>query len=91
MASNQQIISDLRLIKEADQSLYFLTVFKEVPFIYKARSESIQGDSVRLISKHETIAALKSGVQVRVLGSDHSVALPNCYPGEPGQLRGGMT
>ena len=71
MASNQQIISDLRLIMETDHSVDLLNLFKGVPFICKAKIHSIDGDVVQVKTPDPAIVCVRNEKQTRVLGSDY--------------------
>ena len=71
MASNPQIISDLKVIMEMDQGLELLSTYKGVPFVCKAKVENIQDDLVRLHSKDYSLLCLALDAQAKVLGSDY--------------------
>ena len=71
MASNQQILSDLRLIMEAGHALELLTNYKGVPFICKAKIEAIDSESISLQAQDATMVCLLNEKQIRVLGSDY--------------------
>jgi hypothetical protein len=71
MASNQQIISDLRLIKETEHELELLATYKGVPFICKARIEHIDDDLVRIKTADPAMVCLEKDMHTRVLGSDY--------------------
>lgn len=71
MASNQQILSDLRLIMEAGHLLELLTVYKGVPFICKARINAIEGDNVQVQALDPAMVCMLNAKQVRLLGSDY--------------------
>lgn len=71
MASNPQILSDLRLIKEADHEIELLTTYKGIPFVCKARIEEIEGENARLKAQNPALVCLESVNQTRILGSDY--------------------
>ncbi|MBN1149134.1 MAG: PilZ domain-containing protein [Anaerolineales bacterium] len=71
MASNQQILSDLRLIMEADHALELLTNYKGVPFICKAKIGAIGADNVSIQAQDPAMICLLRDKQIRVLGSDY--------------------
>ena len=71
MASNPQIISDLKVIMEAKHNLELLITFKGVPFICKARVDSIEENLVRLTALDPAMVCLLNENSVRVLGSDY--------------------
>ncbi len=71
MASSPQILSDLKVIQDADQELELLTTYKGVPFICKTKIASIQGDIARLTTHDPTIICLEGNQQTKVLGSDY--------------------
>lgn len=71
MASNQQIISDLRLIMETNHDLDLLNIYKGVPFICKAKIQSIEDDIVKVKTSDPAIICLVNEKQTRVLGSDY--------------------
>ena len=71
MASNQQILSDLRLIMDAGHSLELLSTYKGVPIICKAKIQEIGNDVVRLKADGSALVCLANEKQIRVLGSDY--------------------
>lgn len=71
MASNPQILSDLRVIYEADHQIELLTLYKGVPFICKAKIEELNDDSVRMYSTDKCIVCFETDKKPRVLGSDY--------------------
>ena len=71
MASNPQIISDLRVIKEADHDLELLTTYRGVPFIYRAKIETIDENLVHVKGEGPAIVCLQTDTNPRVLGSDY--------------------
>jgi hypothetical protein len=71
MASNQQILSDLRLIMDAGHSLELLSTYKGVPVICKAKIQRIGDDIVQLQAEGPALVCLAKEKQIRVLGSDY--------------------
>jgi len=71
MASNQQILSDLRLIMDAGHSLELLSTYKGVPVICKAKIQEIGNDVVQLKAEGSALICLANEKQIRVLGSDY--------------------
>jgi hypothetical protein len=71
MTSNQQILSDLRLIMEASHEIELLSNYKGVPFICKARIESIDGNVVQLRAHDPASVCLENSEQTRMLGSEY--------------------
>jgi hypothetical protein len=71
MKSNQQIISDLRVIMEAEQNLELLCTHKGVPFVCKAKVIHIDDDIVRLKTLDASMICLLQDSQAKVLGSDY--------------------
>jgi hypothetical protein len=71
MASNQQILSDLRLIMDADHSLELLSSYKGVPIICKAKIQEIVNDVVYVKADGAGLVCLAKEKQIRVLGSDY--------------------
>jgi len=71
MASNPQILSDLKVIMEMDQVIELLTVYKGVPFVCKARVADVGENLVHLLVQDPALACLSTGDSARVLGSDY--------------------
>jgi hypothetical protein len=71
MTSNQQILSDLRLIMDAGHSLELLSTYKGVPIICKAKIQEIGKDVVHLKADGSALVCLAKEKQIRVLGSDY--------------------
>jgi len=71
MVSNQQIISDIRLVMETGHNLELMNTFQGIPFICKAKVTGIEGDIVNLESRDPTILCLQDQKETRVLGSDY--------------------
>jgi hypothetical protein len=71
MASNPQIISDLRVIQETGHNLELLTTYKGVPFICRAKIEDIEEDLVRIKAQDPAMVCLEDDKKPRVLGSDY--------------------
>lgn len=71
MSSNQQILSDLHLMQEANQEVELLTTYKGVPFICKAHIVEITPEKVRLQTSCAAIVCLNAGEQTRLLGSEY--------------------
>ena len=71
MASNPQILSDLRVIQEADHEIKILSTFKGVPFICPAKFEDISKDRVLVIAQDPSMVCLEMDKKPRVLGSDY--------------------
>lgn len=70
MTSNPQIIADLKVILEKDQYLELLSTYKGVPFVCKAKVQSIADDSVSLATQDPSLVCLARDTQAKVLGSD---------------------
>jgi hypothetical protein len=71
MASNPQILSDLRVIHEADHQVELLTTYKGVPFICRAKIEELTDEHVQLRTTDESMVCLETDKKPRVLGSDY--------------------
>lgn len=71
MASNPQIISDLRVIMETQHSLELMNTYKGVPFICRGKVTRIGEEQVQVETTEPTIACLIDQKQVKVLGSDY--------------------
>lgn len=71
MTSNQQILSDLQLMHEANQEVELLSTYKGVPFICKAQILEISAEKVRLKANDPALVCLHDGNQARVLGSEY--------------------
>ncbi len=71
MASNQQIISDLRLAMDMKQHLELMVNYKGVPVISKAQIKAIAGDLVTMITHDPGLVCLRSSPQTNILGSDY--------------------
>jgi hypothetical protein len=71
MSSNQQILSDLRVVLETGHALELMNTFKGVPFVCKAHVTSIEGDIVSLEAHHPSLVCLTRDKQTKVLGSDY--------------------
>jgi hypothetical protein len=71
MVSNTQIISDLRVIHEANHTLELLTNYKGVPFICKAIIKVVDNNTVQVIAKDPCLVCLLKDKKLRVLGSDY--------------------
>ena len=68
MASNPQIISDLRVIQEANHSLELLTVYKGVPFICKANIKTVEEIADRAgISRYGALVLLEAGLSLEMI------------------------
>jgi len=70
MASNPQIISDLKVIQEAGHNIDVLTSYKVVPFICHALIQNIDNDLVQIVTKDPPIVCLESDKRPQILGSD---------------------
>jgi len=70
MASNPQIISDLKVIQEAGHGIDVLTSYKGVPFICHALIINIKNDLVQIVTKDRPIVCLKNEKRPQILGSD---------------------
>jgi len=70
MTSNQQILTDLHLILEADRGLDLMVTYKGVPYICKARVQGIHQDRVRLKVSGTATVCLLTQKRIKVLGSD---------------------
>jgi len=71
MVSNQQIMSDIRLVMETGHKLELMNIFQGIPFICKATVTQIEGEVVSLETRDSTILCLKGQEETRVLGSDY--------------------
>lgn len=71
MASNLQILSDLKVIMDANQRLELLTTYKGVPFVCKAKVEKVETNSAQLRTLDPSIFCLLHESQAKVLGSDY--------------------
>ena len=71
MASNPQIIADIKVIMEMEQQLELLSTYKGVPFVCKASVEAIANDFVRLKTLDPSLVCLVRDGLARVLGSDY--------------------
>jgi hypothetical protein len=71
MASNPQILSDLRVIQEADHQIELLTTYKGVPFVCRAIIERIQEGRVLVKALDPYMVCLEADKKPRVLGSDY--------------------
>jgi hypothetical protein len=71
MASNPQIIADLKVIMEMDQNLELLSTYKGVPFVCKAKIENITDECVRVKTPNPSLICLKYEPLAKVLGSDY--------------------
>jgi hypothetical protein len=70
MTSNQQILTDLHLIIEADRSLDLMVTYKGVPYICKAKVLGIYGDRAKLKVSGTAMVCLQTQKRIKVLGSD---------------------
>ncbi|MFM8320880.1 MAG: PilZ domain-containing protein [Chloroflexota bacterium] len=71
MASNQQILSDLRVVMEARHELELMNIYKGVPFICKAWIDRIDGEQAVLRAQGPSLVCLAAEKRTRVLGSDY--------------------
>ena len=70
MSSNQQIISDLKLMQETDQELELLNTYKGVPLTFKARILSIEEEKAKLCTEDPLAICLEEEKITRLLGND---------------------
>lgn len=70
MPSNLQIISDLRLIKENNQTVDLMNTFKGVPFISKCRIAEIDAERATIQTKDFALVCILQEGRTRLLGSD---------------------
>jgi hypothetical protein len=71
MVSNPQIMSDLRLVMEMKHDLELMNTYKGVPFICKARVQSIEDDLVQMEAHEPGLVCIEREKQTKVLGSDY--------------------
>lgn len=71
MPSTPQIISDLRVMMGVNHQLELLSSYRGVPFVCRARIESVEENRVQLKALEPTMACLEYDMQPRVLGSDY--------------------
>ena len=71
MASNAQIISDLRLVMETGHDLELMNTYKGVPFICRGKVASIDGNRVIVKTHDPALICLLNEQQTKVLGSDY--------------------
>ena len=71
MASNPQILSDLRVIQEAGHQIELLTTYKGVPFICRAIIDEIREESIIVKAQDACMVCLGKDKKPRVLGSDY--------------------
>lgn len=71
MPSNQQILSDLRVVLETGHTLELMNTYKGVPFVCKAQVKRIEDDLVYVEAHHPSLVCLTWEKQIKVLGSDY--------------------
>ncbi len=71
MASNPQILTDLQMILEAGQDLELLTTYKGVPFTFKAKVLTIDGERAHIKVLDPAMVCLEREKRVKLLGSDY--------------------
>jgi hypothetical protein len=71
MASNQQILADLKVIMETNQNLELLCTYKGVPFVCKAKVQNLDEGLARVHALDPSIVCLIQDAQAKILGSDY--------------------
>lgn len=71
MTSNQQILADLKVIMETNQSLELLCTYKGVPFVCKAKVLNLDEGLARVHALDPSIVCLIKDAQAKILGSDY--------------------
>lgn len=71
MASNRQILLDLKIIMENDQKLELLTTYKGVPFVCKTKVTNVVGEVAWLKTVDPSLICLLKDHTAKVLGSDY--------------------
>lgn len=71
MITNPQILSDLRLMRENNQPVELMNIYKGVPFVCKGRILEIDGDRVQLQVDTAELVCLQNDGTTRVLGNDY--------------------
>ncbi len=71
MPSNQQILSDLRVVLETGHALEIMNTYKGVPFVCKAQVKRVEDDLVYVEAQHPSLICLTREKQTKVLGSDY--------------------